>query len=305
MGSPAHLGVLLFFVHTCLVLFMSMQRLSNTGGLFSRFYIRRAFRIYPLSIVCVCTVLAFRMPPDPWPQGPYVFPGLDTIVANLLLVQNITGNPSVLSPLWSLPIEVQMYLVLPFLFVLYTRVCVPSFVIWLGALAAAAVFSLWPFAGNLMLFAPCFCSGIVAYDLMRKGLPGSSFRILALSLGLILLAFIGVARFTPMIVSDASASIIAAIAIGRSGPPSSAIVRIGSHTIAKYSYGIYLAHVPLMWLCFREGHGIRAFAIFTAAMVLVPLLAYHAIEAPLIRLGMRVSSRRVENRREDLILDHR
>jgi peptidoglycan/LPS O-acetylase OafA/YrhL len=41
-------GVLLFFVHTSLVLMYSMQRSHLTGiGLFKDFYIRRFFRIYP------------------------------------------------------------------------------------------------------------------------------------------------------------------------------------------------------------------------------------------------------------------
>jgi peptidoglycan/LPS O-acetylase OafA/YrhL len=39
-------GVLLFFIHTALVLMMSLQRNSST----SRFYIQRVFRIYPLSL---------------------------------------------------------------------------------------------------------------------------------------------------------------------------------------------------------------------------------------------------------------
>jgi len=41
----AQLGVLMFFIHTSLVLMMSLQRLGPCKAT-ARFYIRRAFRIY-------------------------------------------------------------------------------------------------------------------------------------------------------------------------------------------------------------------------------------------------------------------
>ena len=59
--SMGHLGVLMFFVHTSLVLMLSLERSEekSSGHLFRDFYIRRAFRIYPLSIACVVLVSAF------------------------------------------------------------------------------------------------------------------------------------------------------------------------------------------------------------------------------------------------------
>jgi peptidoglycan/LPS O-acetylase OafA/YrhL len=55
-------GVLLFFVHTCLVLMYSMER-SNLEGrrLADNFYIRRIFRIYPLSIFAVLAAVALHL----------------------------------------------------------------------------------------------------------------------------------------------------------------------------------------------------------------------------------------------------
>src|ERR1017187_9066946 len=54
-------GVLLFFVHTSLVLMYSMRRSHLTGfALVKDFYIRRFFRIYPLSILAVLMAVALH-----------------------------------------------------------------------------------------------------------------------------------------------------------------------------------------------------------------------------------------------------
>src|SRR4030088_2844768 len=58
-------GVLLFFVHTSLVLMYSMQRSPMAGfALVIAFYIRRFFRIYPLSILAVLTAVALHLHAD-------------------------------------------------------------------------------------------------------------------------------------------------------------------------------------------------------------------------------------------------
>src|SRR5581483_4503827 len=116
-----HLGVLLFFVHTSLVLMMSLERSQGKSGerLFKDFYIRRAFRIYPLSMACVVLMCAFGVP-----QTLGVAPAhrsVAQVVSSFFLVQNLAGQRSVISPMWSLPLEIQMYLALPFLFVFARR----------------------------------------------------------------------------------------------------------------------------------------------------------------------------------------
>jgi len=89
--DAGRLGVLMFFVHTSLVLMLSLERSSerNSGNLFRGFYIRRAFRIYPLSIACVLLACAFGMP-----QTPGAAPAarsVPQILASLLLVQNVSS----------------------------------------------------------------------------------------------------------------------------------------------------------------------------------------------------------------------
>ena len=55
-------GVLTFFVHTALVLMLSMERSSVAPQWIYWFYTQRIFRIYPLSIICLIVVLACRVP---------------------------------------------------------------------------------------------------------------------------------------------------------------------------------------------------------------------------------------------------
>lgn len=115
-------GVLAFFVHTSLVLMYSLERMArDVHHLTLSFYVRRFFRIYPLSMVCVLLVILFRMPADTWGDGNGI--SVRTAVSNLLLIQNLVwkGGGSILVPLWSLPYEVQMYLVLPALYFLTLR----------------------------------------------------------------------------------------------------------------------------------------------------------------------------------------
>src|SRR5271157_2885872 len=63
----ARFGVILFFVHTSCVLMGSMGSLVAAGkGWSLRFYVRRIFRLYPLSIVLVLLAVAVGSPMKPW-----------------------------------------------------------------------------------------------------------------------------------------------------------------------------------------------------------------------------------------------
>ena len=97
------LGVILFFVHTTYVLMMSMQRRGLTGPtLVKDFYVRRGFRIYPLALAAVATVILFGIPRTPWSGlHPELTPV--TVLSNVLLVQDLTGAPALLGPMWNLP----------------------------------------------------------------------------------------------------------------------------------------------------------------------------------------------------------
>ncbi|HYX52401.1 MAG TPA: acyltransferase, partial [Candidatus Limnocylindrales bacterium] len=140
------LGVFLFFVHTSLVLMLSLERQQAKLGnrrLWSAFMVRRIFRVYPLSILAVSVIFFARLPLGHLEPGRLMITpmGIKGLLSNLLLVQNITDTGSVLGPLWSLPYEMQMYVFLPALFLLARKLkSIRGLVLlWLATVCVALV----------------------------------------------------------------------------------------------------------------------------------------------------------------------
>jgi peptidoglycan/LPS O-acetylase OafA/YrhL len=69
---------------------------------------------------------------------------------------------------------------------------------------------------------------------------------------------------------------------------SSPTVRLASKWIARYSYGIYLAHSFAIWLALTRFH---SWALFVPLMVVLPLVLYHGIEHPAIKIGTRLANK--------------
>lgn len=113
-------GVALFFVHTALVLMWSLARRPSTVD----FYMRRAARIYPLAMLATVLVVATHAPVSVGRgTGYFVYTHLSSvqIAEHFLLVQNLFSGNQLLYVMWSLPLEVQMYTVLPVLFFFVQR----------------------------------------------------------------------------------------------------------------------------------------------------------------------------------------
>jgi len=288
MGTAAHFGVLIFFVHTCLVLFCSMDRLGMQR-LFARFYVRRIARIYPIAVASVLFVLFTHMPPAPW--LPYSIPNWPRVVANIFLVQNFVGaGHDLLAPLWSLPFEVQMYAVLPMLFLLHKKRGISPTEIWVGVTLFSAALWVLPSKqpADICAYAPVFCAGILAYSSLRAQ---KTLRFVYLSSGLIgtLVTAIAIGRLgVPVALADAICGLPIGLLIGRQTTLPSSLAKL-SELIARYSYSIYLSHLPIMWFCISNGQ--RHWAAFICLSVAVPIVLYHIIEKPFIDMGVRISAK--------------
>lgn len=296
------LGVLMFFVHTCLVLMWSLER-SNFQGwrMFVSFYIRRAFRLYPLSVICVLLAYCFDLRWEPV-----------NLWQNLTLTQNLFFTnkpvfPPTVTPLWTLPLEVEMYVALPVLFVIFRNRPVKHLAaIWVISVAMAFI---QPELGDRLLilrFVPCFLGGVIAWRLIRERdrarLPQWLWPPAIAILSIIWMT--ATKRYSPLNIGAFGLCLGLAIPLFREIQWSA--VTTASRIIARYSYGIYLTHFPIMLFVmsdrrypqFKVIHQLPHLKHYArpvdTALVLVltavaSLALYHLIENPGIHLGQKVA----------------
>jgi peptidoglycan/LPS O-acetylase OafA/YrhL len=300
-------GVMFFFVHTCLVLLLSLERTPLQGwAATGHFYVRRAFRIYPLSILTVCCVVAFRMP---WmPTGIYTPVRAVDVAASLALVQNLAGSPEILGPLWSLPWEVQMYFAIPPLYLVLRKAPWKGIAWGLWAAALAARFA--GLAGqirvlSLLAYAPCFLAGGIAWRALRNGvrprLTGALWPLAILAAGSIYVAVAVSETYQSVYVASYAACLFLGVTTPLFHDLPASRLTAAAHYVAKYSYGIYLSHVPLMWIThgpLAHAPGIVRWGFLAVSSAVVPVLLFHLVEDPLIRVGKRVASRLFERKQK-------
>ncbi len=297
-------GVLIFFVHTCLVLMYSMERSSLDGvPLALNFYTRRIFRIYPLSIVAVLAAVALRLD-----SGRNGLPGLShvahielgRIISNLLLIQNIVRPGSIINVLWSLPFEVQMYVFLPILFLwIRRRKLSARFLCVLWALSVILAFAHMQLSWgsgyqitlqrlNFVRFVPNFLPGVIAYRIAH--VP----RIKSFLWLPFIIVLVGVYVVVPNVFAGWILCLVLGNAIPFFGEITTSWLRWISHQIATYSYGIYLSHQFAIWFVSDR---MGSFPVWSRVAMLIVLLTslpvalYHLIEKPMIRIGVRVAEK--------------
>ncbi|MEO7043392.1 MAG: acyltransferase [Gemmatimonadaceae bacterium] len=291
-------GVLLFFVHTSLVLMSSLERGGTDQGWVKRFYTRRAFRIYPLVIAAVMATVVFHIPERI--PGLFVSPSPRTLASNLLLVQNLTGDWNIIGMLWTLPLEVQMYLLLPLLFLIarrstyYALLALAGAIVFGAAVQYTSIPGLWRL--SVGIFAPCFVSGVLAYAILRTK---PRFHLPAWTWMPIVVAAIPLFIALRPTADRPEPGWLFCLAIGCAIPfvkeLGDSLFTRAAKTICTYSYGAYLLVTPAIWIGFTICSG-RAVAVqwiaFAAALVALPWAAYTFIEHPGIRIGRALAGGR-------------
>ena len=285
-------GVFVFFVHTSLVLMWSLERRPHTLD----FYIRRAFRIYPLAWLVILVTLAAHLPVTGGPHGYFEFlplpPSSLTRVKMFFLMSNIAsyGQYLPVGVMWSLPYEVEMYLLLPLLFFFARK----NFSIWplLGFWVFLMLANRPLFPGvphNIYLCIPYFLPGIIAYvgfGRHKAFLPAWLFPCFLVGLW---------AWFMPD--PGWRKADFLCLALGLALPlfrqiKARPLISV-SHQIAKYSYGAYLSHpfAIALGLLVLRGHPLwLQITVVAASTAAFSVAAYHLLELPMIRWGSRVAN---------------
>jgi peptidoglycan/LPS O-acetylase OafA/YrhL len=273
-----------------------MERSGLRGRLLAtNFYIRRFFRIYPLSVVAIACALALHLDSNVnsipgLSYGPR--PGKLQILSQLLLVQNLVHVKSIVNVLWSLPFEVQMYVFLPLLYawIRYQKrgAWWPLLVLWVVALGGAL---LQPHVGglsrfSLLRFVPCFLPGIVAFALPH--VP----RLRSYLWPVFVLGLVAAFTLNPVLSMGCVLCLILGLAIPLFREIETRWVRTASNRIATYSYGIYISHQFCIWFAL----GVLAarplwvrIGVLTTSLIILPVVLYHGLESPMIRVGIRLA----------------
>lgn len=317
-------GVLFFFIHTSLVLMFSLQRQVAKYGMskiWSVFMIRRIFRLYPLSIFVLSVVLLFRIPATALATRQAFFgdPDVVSIVTNMLLIQDFVHTTyyfdDLIVVLWTLTLEIQMYLLLPLIFVFIFRNGALQRVTMVGGISVVAmvVYSVFAKTNATVLwetealvvnipsvfrYAPAFAAGVIAYVLWWHARERFAFWTLPLSVACFVFVQFLLTGFTPLSRDEILiVEILMCLPIGMALPfikePSSKVLSTVSGSIAKYSYGIYLVHVPCIWVgmvLLRDSPLIVQFAVAIGLTFALAIVLFHLIEQPMIRLGGRLSA---------------
>jgi peptidoglycan/LPS O-acetylase OafA/YrhL len=195
-----------------------------------------------------------------------------------------------------------MYLVLPLFFIFLRRFNRVAMVLalWTGAtiLGVISAQPIMPRAFHLAIFPPTFIAGMVAYQMLtkerRRILPAWGWPIAILGLFVLEDRLIGGFSYD----SSRGAAVHAVICLGVAlaipafKELSAHWIVLPAQQIAKYSYGIYLLHIPALMFVLRYLPGLPlAFtvAVFFALTALLSFVTFHLLENPLIQLGKRLT----------------
>ena len=306
--QPGPFGVGLFFLISGLVVPISLEK--HTAG---SFLAARALRIYPtymagLAVQLLVLMAASRIWGHPLPYD------WTTILANALLIHDITGHPSIDLVNWTLTIELRFYLLIAFLAPWVRRghlaavfgpaiaACLGAFVLSRWMAAAGTPNSAWfSFTISSQLpFLVLMLAGVLFnfHVRGRLGTPGLLGGVLAMAALTAFAWWFSVLRgqFTYVLINDFYAlALFSAAYAARRHLPANRIL----DALAAISYPLYLVHTTLGYFVLKALMLLAGFSYLPAlatavlAVAAVAISLHWIIERPGIDWGHQLGRGRL------------
>lgn len=276
--SGGSLGVDIFFVLSgYLITSILVNEIENSGKVdYSAFLLRRARRLFPALIA----LLIFYAT-----TAPYLFPQvaerswLDVTTA-ILYVTNLRQTfwpaNTPLSHTWSLAIEEQFYVIWPFALAWLARLDRRSTAQLLVAIWVALTLARWLWSETIggpgaYYFTPLHSTGLLLGSALALHPVKTELGKVALVF-LIALLLAGQTSST-MLISVPLAEVLTAVVIAN---PIAALAKQPMCFLGRISYGVYLWHIPLLWLL--KPASLAEAGIYFAASIAAGWLSFVLVE---------------------------
>jgi peptidoglycan/LPS O-acetylase OafA/YrhL len=323
LGSPAALGVQLFYVLSAFTLFMSMNKQGVSPGTNRRFALRRFFRIAPLYYLAMLYYVWQKTDTSGLNFASELALNASGLMTNALFLHGLSPEwiNAIVPGGWSVGIEVLFYALVPFLFVrirsLNSAVIFMATTMIAGFLLTTLLTDLPQFQSNPLLQdylyyyipyqLPVFGCGIVAYFVVirhnRRLNPLALCSLVAALLLLVLSKTLGRSAFPNLphtIHLLASIGFTLLIILLSRGNKSGLLVNRFTRYMGTISYSAYLTHFGVLYWMDRvmprqlvSVHNVTSnilnfqlkFLLVVVVTVLVSTLTYRFIEVPTQQVG--------------------
>ena len=321
-------GVDLFFVLSGFLITGILLKTKTATNRVSTFYVRRFLRIFPIYYLCLFVLWGAAVRSE-WLSSVLFYRTAFDRAAYLLYLQNwlplwnsLSLPSTILGHFWSLAVEEQFYLIWPWLVwalrpVVVLRICV------VGAVCALVlrITLVSHFGPHLWINQLTVTRGeglLIGSALAILGSEGRkiSSRLLVgmAAVGLAIVAFVIAADPTELFNTDAGPymyticvsglALLFGAVVGASqyNVPflTTALKAPWLRNLGKYSYGLYIYHIPVYWLANRfvttrlhrqppleTRYALVELALLLATIYAVAWISFNCFEGPLLRLKSR------------------
>jgi peptidoglycan/LPS O-acetylase OafA/YrhL len=187
-----------------------------------------------------------------------------------------------------------MYLLLPAIFLLIRKLDgLARIVVWIvGMFLSEIALAVIKDENSILIYFPCFLAGILAF---RKSSGAAPSWMLPAGLSIAVLTYSSAISGAGLAFYYASwfFCLVMGLALPAFREVRSRPIRKAAKWLATHSYGIYLVHAPLLWICFvwlKASLPVQIAAFF-AADAIIPIALYRFIEHPMIRFGRQIAER--------------